>query len=339
MDLPGLEWQKTVVSNVGLDFGFFRNRISGSFEIFQDKITNLLNSKTTSQLSMLTTTWANGGQQVRSGYDFALKNVIVARKDFQWDMILNLSHYEFRWEERYSNMGLQSYVGEKDPVNAIYVYPTNGIIKIDDPIPASQKTIGNGKAAKPGSPLFVDINQDDSITNADVMMYNTDPKLIIGIGSNIKYENLDMGIFFYSQLGAKDHNRAYAWSNAAYFGQGNSNGTTAEVKNSWSTSNPDGTLPGASYDEYALGLSAGTDVTVQSKDFIRCRNITLGYTYKPSFKNKFFSSIRIYTDVQNPFIITNYKIMDPEVQYVSVKGGSAPYPMSRTYSFGINLNF
>lgn len=346
MDLPDLEWQKTVVTNVGFDFGFFKNRISGSFEIFQDKITNLLNSKTTSQLSILSNIYTNGGQQIRTGYDFALRTVNVATKSFQWDMVLNISHYKYRWEERYSNMGLQSYVNEKDPVNAIYVYPTDKIIQIGDFIPASQRTFGNGQSAKPGCPIFVDRNSDDSITNADVVMYNTDPSLIIGFGNNFKYKNFDLGVFFYSQLGAKDFNNAYAWSSAAYFGQGNVNGTTAAVKDSWSSENPDGTLPGASFDEYALGLSARPDVTVQSKDFIRCRNITFGYTYKPSGNFKYFTSLRIYADIQNPFIITNYKISDPESlilddngKVLTTKGGVAQYPMSRTYSFGINLNF
>jgi TonB-linked SusC/RagA family outer membrane protein len=338
-DLPNLEWQKTKNTNIGLDFGFYKNRISGSVELFKDEITNLLNSKTTAQLAILTSVYANGGKQVRSGYDISLKTVNVASKAFQWDMIINMSHYQYRWEQRYSNMGLQSYVGAKDPVNAIYVFPTKGIIQIGDSIPAYQKTFGSGNAAKPGCPLFVDKNGDDSITNADVEMYNPDPKLIIGWGNNFRYKNFDLGVFFYSQLGAKDFNNAYAWSNAAGFGNGNAGGSTAYVKESWSTTHPEGTLPGASYDEWTLGLTARPDVTVQSKDFIRCRNITLGYTYKPSENFKYFSSVRIYADVQNAFLITNYKIMDPEVQYISVKGGSAPYPMARTYSFGISLNF
>lgn len=338
IDLPNLQWQKTLNTNVGIDFGFFRNRISGSFDLFRDRITNLLNSKTTPQLSMLTTIYANGGQQIRQGWELSLKTVNVSTNNFQWDMIFNVSHYLFRWEERYSNMGLQSYVGEKDPVNAIYVFPTKGIIKIGDSIPASQYTIGNGLAAKPGCPLFVDRNGDDSINNADVVMYNTDPDLIIGLGSNFRYKNFDLGIFFYSQLGAKDFNNAYAWANAKNFGSGNLNGTTSAIKDAWRIDNPNGTLPGASYDEESMGLTARSDVFVQSKDFIRCRNITLGYTYKPTVK-KYFSSLRIYADVQNPFIITDFKIIDPEIQYISVKGGSAPYPMARTYSLGLTVNF
>ncbi len=338
VDLPELEWQKTLNTNIGIDFGFFKNRISGSFELFRDRITNLLNSKTTPQLAMLTTIYANGGQQIRQGWELALKTVNVATGSFQWDMVLNVSHYLYRWEERYSNMGLQSYVKEKDPVNAIYVFPTNGIIQVGDSIPASQYTIGNGLAAKPGCPLFVDRDQNDTIDNRDVVMYNTDPDLIIGFGNTFRYKNFDFGIFFYSQLGAKDFNNAYAWANAKNFGNGNINGTTAEIREAWSLLNPEGTLPGASYDEDAMGMTARSDVFVQSKDFIRCRNITLGYTYKP--KNTIlFKSLRVYADVQNPFIITKFKIIDPEIQYISVKGGSAPYPMARTYSLGVTVNF
>ena len=337
-DLPNLNWQKTVNTNLGLDFGFFKNRVSGSFEYFYDKISNLLANQYNSPLSVLPKSYGNDGQQVRNGWEISLKTVNISTKDFQWDMILNISHYLYRWEKRAANSNLQSYVGAKDPVNAIYVYPTNGIITIGDSIYPSQYTVGGGKVAKLGCPKFVDRDHNDTIDNKDVVMYNKDPNLIIGLGNNFRYKGFDLTIFFYSQFGARDFNNSYAWASSYYMGNLNPNGTTAAVKDSWSLLNPKGTLPGATYNESGLGLNTGTDVTVQKKDFVRCRNITLGYTYIPK-NTMFFASLRVFADVQNPFIITNYKIVDPEVQATAVKGGAAPYPMTRTYSFGINLNF
>jgi len=334
IDQPNLKWEKTVNTNVGLDFGLFKNRISGSVDLFQDKVTNLLTKRSTDQLSYIGSAYDNGGSQVRSGYEIAFKSANIATKDFEWDMVVNLTHYLWRWDTRYSNQDLKAYEGIKDPVNAIYVFQTNGILKTGETPGALQPA----QAKMEGAPKFVDRDGNDTINIKDAIMYNKDPKLILGVGSNFRYKNLDLGVFFYAQFGGKDFNNTLQWTNPKDIGGGGSSSTT-DIKNVWSTVNENGNLPGGKFTESALGLPASLDTYVSSKDFVRCRNITLGYTFKSPAMAKYFNNLRVYVDVQNPFIITNYVGGDPEVQASATKGGPAPYPMARTYSVGVNVNF
>lgn len=330
IDQPNLKWQKTVNNNIGLDFGLFKNRISGSVDLFQDKITNLLTKRATNQLSMIGNAYDNGGSQVRSGFEFSLKSTNIATRNFDWDMVVNVTHYLWRWDTRYNNQDLQKYEGIKDPVRAIFVYQTNGILKTGEAPSAWQPAA----AKMPGAPKFVDVNSDGVLDYKDVVMYNKDPELILGFGNNFRYMNLDLGVFFYAQFGAKDFNNTLRWSDPKGIGGGGQSATT-DIKDVWSTANENGTLPGGKYTESALGLPTSIDTYLSSKDFVRCRNITLGYTIKSPAVAKYFSSLRVYADVQNPFIFTKYN-GDPEVQAI---GTPAPYPMARTYSFGINVNF
>lgn len=333
-DQPNLRWQKTINNNIGLDFGLFKNRISGSIDLFQDKITDLLTSRSTNQLSMVASAYDNGGSQIRSGVEFALKTVNIATKNFDWDMVVNVSNYLWRWDTRYSNQDLQLFQGVKDPVNSIYVFPTNGILKTGE-TPSAWQPAG---AKMAGAPKFVDTNNDGVIDYKDVVAYNRDPKYIFGFGNNFRYKEFDLGIFLYAQFGAKDFNNTLQWTNPKDIGAGNSNATT-DIKNVWSTVNENGNLPGGKYTESVLGLPTSADTYLASKDFIRCRNISLGYTIKSGFLAKYARSVRVYADIQNPFIFTKYIGGDPEVQANATKGGPAPYPMARTYSFGLNVNF
>jgi hypothetical protein len=190
----------------------------------------------------------------------------------------------------------------------------------------------------PGAPKFVDCNGDQKLDYQDVVMYNSDPKIVLGWGNEIKFKNFDANIFFYGQFGADDFNNTLLWANPKGIASGTV-GATKDIKNAWSTTNTTGIWPGAGYDETVLGLPASIDTRLASKDFVRCRNITVGYTFKQPAGNSYFSKLRVYVDVQNPFIITKYVGGDPEVQAAAVKGAPAPYPLARTYSFGVNVNF
>lgn len=333
-DEPSLKWEKTQNFNAGLDFAFLKNRFSGSFEYFYDEVSNLLNDSPTAQLSPLFKRTINDGKRVRSGWEASFKSVNIAKSDFQWETVLNLSSYNYKWKKRFENAGLSAYVKEDDEVNAVYVYETNGILQVGETPSAWQPA----NASLPGSPKFVDQNGDGKLDDNDVVKYSGDPKLIFGIGNNLKYKNFDLSFFLYGHFGAYGINNTRAWADAVAFTTGATNATT-DIKNAWSTTNPEGKWPGVVYDEGKLGLNASSDVLIEKKDFLRCRNITLGYTLNNSILKKYVSNLRIYLDVQNPFLVTKYSVGDPEVQTQAIKGAAAPYPMARTYSLGINVNF
>lgn len=331
-DNPNLTWEKTEMLNVGIDFALYNNRITGALDWFKDDITNLLDDDArTPPLSFLVSAPQNGGHQVRTGIDFGLDIDIIRKQQFTWTTFLNLTHYNFRWEKRFEEDVVLPYENETDLVYSIYRYETDGILQVGEEVPAWQPA----NAQMAGAPKFVDQNNDNVIDSADVVLFRPIPKLALGWGNTFKYNNFDLTIMLYGQVGAYRENATLGWADPNNGILGGVSGTT-DLENVWSTKNTGGTLPGSPYSEAELAELVGSDYNIMKADFIRARNITLGYTFKAK---KLINSARVYFDIQNAFIITNYIGADPEVDARQVKGAPAPYPMARTYSLGLNINF
>lgn len=343
VDHPNLTWQKTINKNIGLDFDLFKSRISGSLDLFQDDITNLLQTNNpTAPLFYLSTEPRNGGHQVRKGFDIAINSSNFKSKNFNWSSTFNASHFTFKWKERFPNYNLLAFGGVtyqdyKAPVNEIYYFKTSGILKPGQRIPASQPTLGGANLA--GAPIITDIDGDDKITGADIQRINYDPKLTLGFGNNFQYKQWDLSVFLYGQLGGHNYNYSYNFADPIALIASVQNVTT-QILDVYSSDNPNGTRPGVNYSQSATGLPQSTDINLEKTDFIRCRNITLGYTFSSKLIGKFASNLKLYADVQNAFIITNYNGIDPEAFYNrSSKGGFTPYPTIRTFSLGLKAGF
>ena len=342
-DYPDVTWEKTIMKNIGLDFSILDNRVSGSFDYFVNDVTNMLGTANTSGLSMFSTYPINGGHIRRYGWDASINTVNISNPEFKWESVLTLSHYNSIWKERFPNYDYSEYqIREDEPVNALYFYRTDGIVNTDKSNMPSYQPEG---FQYPGCPIIKDLNGDGAITVDDVDMVNVVPKIYWGFGNTFYYKNFDLNIFVYSQLGLKKYNYAYDWSDPRELANQTTNqGTIINRVYSYET-NPDGDLPGIAYRLSSASLpgSCGTDVYYKDASFLRVRNITLGYTFNAknlgSLKN-YINSLRLYVDAQNPFTFTSFETFDPEVQTGgSYKGGKAEYPMTRTFSFGLKVQF
>ncbi len=337
IDNPDLTWEKTINKDLGLDYGILKDKISGSVDFFRDDITNIINTTApTAPLSQFFTQTVNGGHQYREGYDVSVYTHNITTSGFDWTTTLNASHYVYKWEDQYAFTVLQPYQSITDAVNEIYYFKTEGLLKPGQAVPPSQPTTGG--ANLPGSPIFVDRNGDGKLDYHDVYKMNPDPKISIGFGNTFRYKQFDLTVFFYGQFGGHATNYNNAWGDPNAIASGTQNGTI-QALNVFSSANPGGTRPGVNYVESAVGLLVPSDLNLASTDFVRLRNLTFGYTLNSTAVNKFARSIRIFADAQNLFIITNYKGVDPEVTYQSVKGGYAPYPPTRTISLGVKASF
>lgn len=334
LDNPDLQWPKTLNKNIGLDFSLFNERVSGSVDVFRDDLTRLITNVTTPLLSQISTAPINSGHRVRQGWEIGINTNNIKRGDFGWTSLVNVSRTTLRWEDRFANTFLRGWEDQRDLVSSYYIFKTNGILDGIKSIPESQPA----NARVPGSPIFVDRNGDKKLDTLDVFRIDPSPKFTIGFGNTFRYKGLDLSVLFYGQFGGLATSPAAAWSNALDFLTGLQSGIR-QLNEIWTTSNTTGVRPGVGYNQGALGLPVGTDIGLRSTDFVRCRNITLGYTLSSGKLSKYVNNLRLYVDAQNPFIITNYKITDPEVSVASVIGGPAPYPMARTFSLGLRANF
>ena len=197
---------------------------------------------------------------------------------------------------------------------------------------------------KPGCPIIVDLNGDGPITVEDVDMKNVIPSLYLGFSNTFTYKT---GIWMFSftrKLGVTSTTMSIL-GQAVEMGN-RTNNMSVYIKDVWhSELNPNGTIPGIAYEMASVSLpgGAGTDIGYENSSFVRVRNITLGYNFKPNqlgALSKLLSGIRVYVDVQNPFTFTGYTGLDPEVNTGgNYKGGKAEYPQTRTFSLGAKLSF
>ena len=338
---PNLKWETTTELNVGLDFGFFQNRITGSMEYFTRRVSNLLDSKTLMQYNPISSVVANIGVKGSKGFELGIntRNLIGA---FTWSTDFVFSFYRDRWIERNPQWKKPIYENEKDMLNPYYLYLSDGLVQPEDMNPDGTCKIPHMPNAKPGMIKYKDVNgrdengnllpgPDGKLDDADIVYLGTrTSKFYLGFGNTFTYKGFDLNIFFYGYFGRKLENPAYDWYLKRSWFLKNGVNMAQAVTDRWSHDNPTGKYPNSIMNPY----ERSSDFWLENANFLRCKNITLGYTV-PNIKklDKFIQSLRIYGDVQNPFVITKYSGVDPEMDSM------AAYPTQLTVSFGVDITF
>ncbi|MGL4292026.1 MAG: SusC/RagA family TonB-linked outer membrane protein [Bacteroidales bacterium] len=344
---PDVSWQKTLMKNLGVDFYVLNNRISGSFDIYRNDVTRLLGTAPTSPLAIFESRPVNGAHFYRKGWEFMLETQNLTGA-FTWNSVLTVSRVNAYWKKRMPNHDYQQYQKkEKEPVNAFYYYKVDGYINSErSNMPASQLSLQN-EAQYPGCPIIKDKNGDGKIDVNDVYLRDMAPKAYIGFGNTFTYKNFDLDVFMYGQVGIIKFNQAYSAAVAGPLAGDYPTNSNVFAYRLWnSQNNPNGNRAGIAVHKMgALPGNAGTDADYENASFLRMRNITLGYNLQGSLLGplqKYVKNIRVYCDVQNPFVITKYKGFDPEI-YTGGGGASGEsrgeYPQVRTFSLGAKLNF
>ena len=323
---PDLKWEKTTTYNVGLDFGFLNNRINGAVDYYYRKTTDLLNSVFVSAgTNFKNKVLSNVGSLENSGIEFSINSKPVVTTDWTWDLGFNITYNKNEITKLTTGDSENYYVAAGDnigggrdmkamahavghPASSFYVY--------------QQVYDENGK---PIENEFVDRNGDGTINGDDRYFYKKPTAdVLMGLTSRLSYKSWD----FSFSLRASLNNYVYN-----------------SVEADGSDCNPTSVYSfGALNNRPLMGVANNiqnlkdntllSDYFVQNASFMKCDNITLGY----SFKKLFGAPIggRVYAAVQNVFTITKYKGLDPEVE----KGlDNNIYPRPLTTLIGLSLNF
>ena len=314
---PNIKWEETTTWNAGLDMSFLNNRITASLDWYLRNSRDLLahvtvpvGGATTNELDI------NIGTLRNIGLEFAINARPIVTKDFTWTVDYNVA-----W-----NKNEITKLNNSDDPNAFI--PTGGI---PGPTGSTAQAHKVGYPAytyylyeqvydQSGKPIegeFVDQNGDGQITEDDrVMRHQKDPKVTMSLSNTFNYKNWDFGIVLRANLGNYVYNGPLA------------GGTDLNGTYSYGLSN---LIKNDVYFEQEHVLS---DYFLRNGSFLRCDNITLGYTWDNLFKNAL--RLRLFAAVQNPFVITKYNGIDPEVF-----GGidNSVYPRPTTYSLGLVANF
>lgn len=353
---PDLKWETTTEWNIGLDFSFFKERISGSAELYQRTTSDLLNYRLLNTYQDVSSIMANVGKTRSKGLELTLNSHNITTSDFDWSTGITYSRYRDNWLERTPDWKPNIYEKEGDPIRAIYARKYDHILQIGEDAPAAQPNLKPGqvvlkdldgyKRDADGNPMvdskghfILSGEPDGKIDDADTRLIGTmDPGWMGSITNTFKYKNFGLSFMFNGMFDRKmiDPNEQAYGVNSGGAIAANSYNALKTVLNRWTPENPSTKYPsmfsqiGAAKD-YTIG-----DYFYQDAWFIRLQYLSLSYSLPETLvaKTRFISSVRLTASVNNLFVITPYNGIDPETDTYL---GS--YPNARTFSFGVNVSF
>ena len=322
-----LTWETTKQWNVGIDFGFLNNRLSGTVDLYLQHTSDLLLERQIPVVSGFGSVLSNVGETKNKGIEISLSTLNINTRAFQWttDVMFyaNKESIESLYNGKVDDVGNKWFIGH--PINVHYDYEKIGIWQnTSEDLAEMAEFNKNGASFKPGDIKIWD-NGDKKITEADrKILGSTSPKFIASMVNNITYKGFDFSIFLYASVGAMLNN------NIEYLNKpGRANSIIIDY---WTPDNPTNAYPRPSVDNASPAYVKS--LQYEKADFLRVRNITLGYTLPEKLLKRVHArKIRVYLSANNPFIITGFSGIDPE----GARGYTAP--SASTWMGGINLSF
>ncbi|NOW93643.1 TonB-dependent receptor [Mucilaginibacter sp. SG564] len=327
---PDLKWESTRQINVGVDAGFFNNRLSLEFNVYDKYTTGLLLNLPLPQSSGFATITKNAGEMSNKGFELAINSVNIKNQGFTWQTSFNISHNANKIEKlpipidaSYAAIRMQ----QGQSMNSFYVYKQLYV----DP--------------QTGNAIYqhADGTSGPTVTAADKVFDGSGlPKFFGGINNTFTYKGFDLSIFFNFETGNKVYN------NNAYFLEG---GGTRDDRRAMDTYQlKRWQKPGDITDVPRL-TALGSNYTlspvsrfIEDGSFLRLSNVNLGYTLPKTVAERIkAASVRIYFSGSNLWLLTHYKGPDPEINVTAdpnVQGydlGTPPIP--RTLQVGANITF
>lgn len=333
---PNLKWENTSMVNLGVDFAFFKGRLSGSVEYYnkitKDLIYDYPVSTTQYLFSWLTT---NVGEIGNKGVEVSLNAIPVQKKNFSWNTGINVSHNKnvvrkisnSQFSVKYLDMAdldgagqsnaRQQRIMEGSPIGHFYTwewagYNNDGVSQFYVRDAATKE--------RTGATTTTPQDKDRTATGS------AQPKFILGWNNSFAYKNLSVSAMFQGVFGNKIMNGTRARYSNVVGNAGNKNLLSSVLETERVTD----------YNAHYL-----SDRYLENGSYLRMSSLTVAYDFR-HFKNNIARNIRVYTTVNNAFVLTGYKGLDPEVYL----GGLTPgidnrqtYPRSRTFILGLNVNF
>jgi TonB-dependent starch-binding outer membrane protein SusC len=322
---PDLTWETVKNTNIGIDYELWNGRITGAIEVFRRDRVNIIRAVTLPYANAVTQLNVNqGGSQRNQGFEFSLNSVNFEGK-FRWETSFNISTYNNRWLERSPYDALSVFQHVDDRTDIVYGWQTNGIIKSTADIPVHMAN------ARLGNVIYVDQNKDNLLNINDVVVLGyTTPKWSFGLGNRLYFMNFDFDVFVYGRIKQNMNNNLSGFYAAERLGIPAGQNTLVDIKDVWTADNPTGNLPGIASNPFAVPTGAVSNFYRQDVNYLRIRNITLGYTFNPK---RVLRSARLFVDVQNVGLLTNYNGYDPEISEAN------PYPQTLSTTVGLSINF
>lgn len=330
-----LTWETTSSLNVGLDFGILQNRLSGTIDYYTSKTTDLLLSEQVPVMNGYNTILNNIGETSNKGFEVTLNAVPIKNDNFQWNTTANFAYNNNKitklradGKDDLTNAWL---IGK--PIRIFYDYKVIGVWQEGDDIANSYQP-----KAKAGDAKLADLNNDGKIdANDRTVMGNKISPYTLGIGNDFTYKNFSLSIFMNGAFGGT---KVDDFKNIERFLPNNGANYLADMPY-WTPQNPSTDIPSPGY------TPINNHTYYINSAYWRIRDLSLGYTFEGDFLKRLnLSSVRAFINARNIYTFSKIKGYNVEALGVSSTTGNPtttniayPYPVARTVSLGLNVQF
>ncbi|WP_222930291.1 SusC/RagA family TonB-linked outer membrane protein [Larkinella punicea] len=339
---PDLQWEAAVQADIGVDFGFFNSRLTGSIDYYNRKTSNLLYDIPQPASTGFGSRTENVGSMRNTGLELALKAVIVNQKDVRFDAgfnittlknrVLSLGNVSQAIGTGPGSIGQVSILKPGESIGSFYGYLVDGVWQTGDDFGQAQTGV------RPGDLKYRDLDGNKIINANDrVVLGKSLPDFYYGFNTSVSYKTLVLDVFLEGSQGAKMLNSSLVDS---YYPVDYRRNKLAEpYLNRWTPTNPTNDYPSFLPND-VQGQRQVTNKTVEDASYLRLQSIRL--SYKIPLKTRFISGASVFVTGQNLYTFTNYSGSDPAANALGdniLRIDYNTYPLTRTFTTGLNLQF
>ncbi len=338
---PYIHWEEVAQTNIGFDASLFNSRVMFSFDAYLKETRDMLVKASipiTSGFEDTTTTYTNAGKVRNQGIEMSLHTINLTG-ELGWETNLTATYNKNKIKDLnsdvpyYINQINNSYVTmlAKDyPINVFYGYVTDGIFQNQSEV----NTHAVQPGVEPGDIRFRDLNNDGVINDSDrTVIGNPNPSWLFSMNNSLSYKGFELSVFLQGIAG----NKIYNANNIDNTGMAAAYNQTIDVLERWQGEGTSNSMPRAVFGDPNQNTRV-SDRFVENGSYLRLKNITLSYTFPKQWLQKArIENARLSLSCENVATITGYSGFDPEVGINGIDQNR--YPISRTFSVGLNFNF
>ena len=343
---PGLKWEATTMSTVGLDFSLFNNRWTMKAELYSSKTKDLLTQKQLNDIAGVKYYWSNDGELQNNGWEVNSTIRMVNSRNLKLDFSASIGHYK----NEITSLGNGTFVTDVagaqiltqtgQPAGVFYGYKTKGVFSTTGEAHAANLSIRNKSGQlipfEAGDMHFAEVKEDGVIDDNDRQIIgDPNPDFYGNFNFSLSWKRFTLGTLFTYSYGNDVYNALRANLEAG----SNTNNQSTAMQNRWVANEQQATIPRAVYGD-PMGNARFSDRWIEDGSYLRLKSVSL--SYKLPFRLTFLQEISFWGSVDNLFTLTKYLGTDPEFAY----GNSVLYqgidaglvPQTRSYNFGIKIN-
>lgn len=346
-----IKWEMTTEYNAGVDFTLFNGRLNGSFDVYRRKTDGALAPAPIALEFGIGTFYSNILDLTNNGFEFSIGGDVVRTKDFTYNTMLSISSNRNKITKLNGStldMMHQDLYMEGHAMGTVKGYKVAGIYQSQDQISKlNEQAMAKGygfyqDGAAVGDYMFADTNGDGYISEADrTAIANPEPKVFGGWSNTLSYKNFTLSMLFQYQLGGDAYYSTMQESASGAIGMS----ILREMYgNTWTPDRTDAKYAKLMWMPSAYTNTQANDRYVYSNSYFRLRNITLSYTFEPAWLERLHvSGASVFFTATNLFTITDWPGLDPDMAatnaFTKTTETKDVYPMSRSFSFGLKLQF